>query len=921
MINKPKEGNMRIFEKLNVVIHMKQQFKNNVFYFLKYLFILSVLFTSVKSDIKDDLYGLIYPNEHSKYILNNFITRLNHTRCIIECNRIKKAIRIDGFHEFIYLSNAIGIFKKMKILQCNRMNLYRLPNKIKHLNNLVTLDISINSFLKIPKKIISLKKLKHLNMYSNMIEEIPGWISNMTELEIFNIGKNKLKSMSTKFFNLKNLQEINFSENYSYNFKTFTNTRDRIKQNIYDLFRCSKRGTNNFTTLKKINFNSMNLSVIPDIFVVESLVEIDISNNYIKHLPEKIYQCKNLIELNIAHNGLHELSPSILGCKLLETIDAQGNFFECFPVILFKLRNLLTLSLSIDWNVINLNFNKLEILELVANNLDELSINCLRPLPIIQLSITGLCMQKIILHRFDFPELKTLIITTGIAEIEGNIYKFEKLEALTLEVKNINSVEKTICKLENLRYLYIKGEENHNINTRNILVGIRDSKDLSSLILKNCCIEDIPLSIFTLKNLTTLNLSDNKISEIPTDIQTLTNLKVLILSSNNICQINSSICNYLGTLTSIDIIRNSIKMFPLDFFKSTHKTEINADMNSLKKVTDGRSMGFFDLPEKYLLHVNADDLRPLNKISIKELYNAIEYKKIKWDIQKLCSIKHPKLEQFKEDFEYIKDIWYTKLEVLVLDAAIKKAVWDYIKAIYGLYPDNTHIEFLLERNYIDILKTYVESIFRIFNDSEIDLYSVNIVFPLIFDGIFQCHEGQKEALRTAYLYIMNELGEEKEIKSIIYKIVLNIKENILRKITTSQNEKENVHIFSYWKKELSNELGFYDSNLYTSNIAFSQIYNSRGYIIYKFLKAIMDINNVVEEITNIINQKRSTVCLISEYLFKRCGHDYETYTHFVKYNNDIVYLNIEMINAEGTIYLLKDLGLLIEQKQYEVTDV
>jgi Leucine-rich repeat (LRR) protein len=93
--------------------------------------------------------------------------------------------------------------------------------------------------------------------------------------------------------------------------------------------------------LKTLNVSNRELDVLPkEIGSLENLTELNLGNNYLNELPDEIGSLKNLVMLNLTDNHLSELPSTIKNLSKLKLLVIKDNDFTSIPVELYELKNL-----------------------------------------------------------------------------------------------------------------------------------------------------------------------------------------------------------------------------------------------------------------------------------------------------------------------------------------------------------------------------------------------------------------------------------------------------------------------------------------------------------------------------------------------------------------------------------------------------
>ena len=305
-----------------------------------------------------------------------------------------------------------GLFKEMFALDSLLLS-YNHISKIEGINNclnLTNLDLNNNKIANFPKDILLLKKLSTLNLQNNDLNEIPNALGLMNSLVRLNIEGNPLIRLVGKMRNcsteeLKNylktritdqdLEGTNMNKNDLYDVNlndkeplvSFINNKTLMMNNkkITELPIEEFQNSIQKNTLDKIDFSQ---NQIENIFsfqyilnLIQSLSDLNLSQNLIDKFPISILSLPNLKILNISKNRIYKFpyddltstNISDLKCSLV-FLDASFNRFDKIPDVTGFFTSLSTLNLSnnkirsID-NILNMKFSNLDTFNVSDNQI------------------------------------------------------------------------------------------------------------------------------------------------------------------------------------------------------------------------------------------------------------------------------------------------------------------------------------------------------------------------------------------------------------------------------------------------------------------------------------------------------------------------------------------------------------------------
>ena len=221
----------------------------------------------------------------------------------------------------------------------------------------------------LPDSIKGLAHLRSLNVSGNYISSIPESISDLTELEQLNLNHNSL--MNTDFLaSLKQLQKLIILELSNCNLSTsdlliisemtqleyLVISNNSLDGKVFEIL-------SNLSQLQTLFINDNNFGgQLPDNFSLPKLHTLDASNNeFSGTIPSGIQQLTNLIHLNLSNNSLYGAIPSeIAFIRQLESLQLDRNQLTGeLPDSLMNLTNLKNDASDISFNSLYTNNSQL----------------------------------------------------------------------------------------------------------------------------------------------------------------------------------------------------------------------------------------------------------------------------------------------------------------------------------------------------------------------------------------------------------------------------------------------------------------------------------------------------------------------------------------------------------------------------------
>ncbi|MEG4292743.1 leucine-rich repeat domain-containing protein [Microcoleus sp. C2C3] len=364
-----------------------------------------------------------------------------------------------------------------------------LPEELRSLLNLRSINLSGNPFGKMPEVLLEMKQLESLNLVSIGLTEIPDAIGQLSNLTLLYLIENQITSIPEVIGQLSNLTDIYLSDNQ------ITSIPEVIGK---------------LSNLTLLHLSNNQIISIPEVIgKLSNLTQLVLRRNQITSIPEVIGKLSNLTQLNLNKNQITSI-PEVIG-KLsnLTQLDLSNNQITFIPEVIGKLSNLTQLVLfSTQITSIPEVIGKLSNLTLL-----HLSDNQITSIP----EVIGQLSNLTDLYLSDNQ-------ITSIPEVIG---KLSNLTQLNLNKNQITSIPEVIGKLSNLTQLDLS---NNQITFIPEVIG--KLSNLTQLDLSDNQITQIPEVIAQLSNLTQLYLWDNQIETIPECLETLPKLETLDLRDN-----------------------------------------------------------------------------------------------------------------------------------------------------------------------------------------------------------------------------------------------------------------------------------------------------------------------------------------------------------------------------------------------------
>jgi Leucine-rich repeat (LRR) protein len=493
--------------------------------------------------------------------------------------------------------------KNLEIFDISSNELTIFPKGIDNLENLNKLDISWNNLKgNIPEEIKNLQNLKTLELDNNTLSIIPNEIGNLNNLETLDLNYNEITTIPNEIGNLKNLKSLDF----------YHNKIDSIP-----------KGLSNLENLENLNVSHNEIYILPsEIGTLKNLKILELNNNKLKNIPKEIGNLKNLEILDLSYNDINsEISNNFSNLINLKELYINNNELE----------------ISISEIIKNIsNLNKLSILKLGYNDLNgeipsEISnLDSLEYLSLTNNEVSG-DISLILSYLKNLKQLEYLVLSYNnfTGEIPNNIeigvnttqnvfgkeYTQYNLESLNLSNNNLTGkIPNNFSNLDNLKFLTL----NDNNLTGGIPENIDNLKSLEYLILhKNNLSGIIPDNIKNLDNLEYLHLNNNQFTgEINEHIGELKSLKSVKLQENLfLCNDNNNLIFNEDKFKNINSLEHSPQKS--DCIKSLDEIEENKKdekSNSTEYEKNGNIVSYNHSYSAGIKNENDPDYFPISNI-------------------------------------------------------------------------------------------------------------------------------------------------------------------------------------------------------------------------------------------------------------------------------------------------------------------
>ena len=195
----------------------------------------------------------------------------------------------------------------------------KLPDSLRNLTSLTSLDLSDNWLAKLPDSLRNLSSLTSLNLAGNRLTELPEWLGDLGALASLNLAYNRLPDLPDWFGNLTGLTNLYLDGNLLRELPA--SLGNLIGLTSLHLADC------------KIVLHSLYQSAsIPDsLRNLTSLTSLDLSRNYRTKLPEWLGDLTTLTSLNLSSNSLTGVPTWVCSLASLTSLNLAGNRITELP--------------------------------------------------------------------------------------------------------------------------------------------------------------------------------------------------------------------------------------------------------------------------------------------------------------------------------------------------------------------------------------------------------------------------------------------------------------------------------------------------------------------------------------------------------------------------------------------------------------
>ncbi|XP_067932876.1 leucine-rich repeat protein lrrA-like [Watersipora subatra] len=401
------------------------------------------------------------------------------------------------------LPESITALGSLQELNLSRCKISQLPESLGSLTSLKKLDLSSNPIEVLPESITALSSIEELDLTYCKISQLPESLGSLTLLRELAISMNPIEVLPEPITALSLLEELNPSHCYIRQLPESFIQLQKLK--VLRITCYSKPSDNMFPNI----FNFSGHQTVPEVITkLNSLEELDLSNDQINELPDSFIQLQKLkvlritgvSKLSIPH-GLQTFPEVVTKLTSLEELDLSNHQINELPDSLGSLKSLKKL---------NLFGNPFEVLPESITSLSSLEELDLSRCKISQLPESFIQLQKLKVMRITgYFELSKISSDTfgnfklhGLQTFPEVVTKLTSLEELDLSSNGINELPDSFIQLQKLKVLGITGCS-------------QLSDDMFSYSFLFHGLQTFPEVVTKLTSLEELDLSGNRIKELP----------------------------------------------------------------------------------------------------------------------------------------------------------------------------------------------------------------------------------------------------------------------------------------------------------------------------------------------------------------------------------------------------------------------
>ena len=324
------------------------------------------------------------------------------------------------------------------------LELDELPNEVRGLTHLESLNLTGNQLSWLPDWFGELSGLRDLDLSNNDFEEFQPEVLDLKQLRYFDISVNELTELPVDISRLKELRDL----------KVWGNQLESLPETI-----------SNLTNLESLEADQTGLTVVPAaIFKLTRLKRLELSGNELTELSEQIGNLRNLEFLNLRSTQLQTLPQNVGRLTALNTLLLSNNNLQSVPDSLKELAALRRLELSanrlteVPGGIRRL--TKLTALDISVNQLNDLPDWLCELTDLKQLTVSHNLLKQLPERLKGLRSLSSLHANNNeLTELPRDIGELPNLEILDLSSNQLTELPDTLNNLKSLRVIYLHGND------------------------------------------------------------------------------------------------------------------------------------------------------------------------------------------------------------------------------------------------------------------------------------------------------------------------------------------------------------------------------------------------------------------------------------------------------------------------------
>ncbi|MGL5064627.1 MAG: COR domain-containing protein, partial [Microcoleus sp.] len=273
-----------------------------------------------------------------------------------------------------------------------------IPELLLEMKQLISLNLSRIDLKEIPEAIAKLSNLTQLSLNFNQITDIPEVIGQLFNLTLLSLGSNQISQIPNAISQLSNLTSLDL----------FSNQITQISEALTQM-----------SSLMELNLRGNQISLIPEVIgQLSNLTHLTLSSNQITFIPDSVTQLSNLTVLNLYHNQITNIPEAIWQLSNLTQLLLGGNQISQIPDAITQLSNLKDIYLD-------------------NNRITEISDAISQLSNLTHLTLGG----------------------NQITQIPDAITQLSNLTWLYLDSNQITVIPESLAQLSNLTYLYLRNNQ------------------------------------------------------------------------------------------------------------------------------------------------------------------------------------------------------------------------------------------------------------------------------------------------------------------------------------------------------------------------------------------------------------------------------------------------------------------------------